>query len=92
MIFFVSKAPLTIQDVISQLPTKETMLNTMVVTSLLSNRATNQLGDFEVQYQYTPECLAAVKRFLTLQYNFYSSIFYFIFFFDLKTNCYINLC
>ncbi|XP_065667156.1 polyunsaturated fatty acid 5-lipoxygenase isoform X2 [Hydra vulgaris] len=58
-----SKAPYTLEDVIAQLPDKQTTLNIMVVTKILSDRGTNPLGDFEVQYQYNPDAIAAVQRF-----------------------------
>ena len=34
----------------------------MVVTKILSERGTNGIGDFEVQYQYDPYALQAVER------------------------------
>ena len=34
----------------------------MVVTKILSDRGTNGLGDFEVQYQYEPHAVEAVKK------------------------------
>lgn len=37
-------------------------LSIMVVTKILSDRGTNGLGDFEVQYQYEPHAVEAVKR------------------------------
>ena len=45
----------------------------MVVTKILSDRGTNGLGDFEVQYQYEPKAVAAVERF----YSLYSVAFFF---------------
>uniref|UniRef100_T2MH56 Arachidonate 5-lipoxygenase n=1 Tax=Hydra vulgaris TaxID=6087 RepID=T2MH56_HYDVU len=58
-----SKAPLTMQDIINQLPNKETTLDTMAVTKMLSERGTNELGTFEIQYLFRPEDVAAVERF-----------------------------
>ena len=57
-----SKEPLTEQDIISHLPSKDTTLSIMVVTKILSDRGTNGLGDFEVQYLYEPKAIAAVER------------------------------
>ena len=37
-------------------------LSIMVVTKLLSDRGTNALGDFEVQYQFDPVGLKAVAK------------------------------
>ena len=34
----------------------------MVVTKILSDRGTNGLGDFEIQYQYEPKAVEAVKK------------------------------
>ncbi|XP_047136967.2 allene oxide synthase-lipoxygenase protein [Hydra vulgaris] len=58
-----TKVALTMQDIIDQLPDKDIILDTMVVTKLLSERGTNELGNFEVQYMFRPEDLAAVERF-----------------------------
>ena len=41
-------------------------LSIMVVTTILSDRGTNGLGDFEVQYQYEPHAVAAVKKYVDL--------------------------
>jgi len=53
----------TEKDILSHLPSKDTTLSIMVVTSILSDRGTNGLGDFEIQYQYNPEAVTAVERF-----------------------------
>ena len=39
-------------------------LSVMVVTKLLSDRGTNALGDFEVQYQFDPIGTKAVKKYV----------------------------
>jgi len=53
----------TDEDVLNTLPSKDTTLSIMVVTKLLSERGTNGLGDFEIQYQYEPHAVQAVERF-----------------------------
>jgi len=58
-----TKDALSEQDIVAQLPSKDTTLSIMVVTKILSDRGTNGLGDFEVQYLYEPEAIAAVERF-----------------------------
>eukprot|EP00112_Aurelia_sp_Birch-Aquarium-sp1_P026556 Seg949.7 transcript_id=Seg949.7/GoldUCD/mRNA.D3Y31 product="Arachidonate 5-lipoxygenase" protein_id=Seg949.7/GoldUCD/D3Y31 len=58
-----TKAPRTERDIVAHLPGKDTTLSIMVVTKILSDRGTNGLGDFEVQYLYEPEALEAIERF-----------------------------
>jgi len=50
-------------DVLAKLPNQEKTLSVMVVTKILSDRGTNGLGEFEIQYQYEPTAVAAVERF-----------------------------
>ncbi|XP_022083391.1 allene oxide synthase-lipoxygenase protein-like isoform X2 [Acanthaster planci] len=57
------KNPRTEQDVLNCLPHKEMTLSVMVVTKILSDRGTNSLGDFEIQYLYDPIGTKAVKAF-----------------------------
>ena len=57
------KTPRTEADIIVALPNKEATLNMMVVAKFLSERGTNGLGNFEVQYQYEPNAVAAVEKF-----------------------------
>lgn len=57
------KSPLTEEDVQRLLPGKDVMMDTLVITRLLSMRATQSLGDFEVQYLFHPDCEAAVNKF-----------------------------
>ena len=57
------KKPRTEAEIIAALPNKETTLSIMVVTKLLSERGTNGIGEFEVQYQYEPKAVAAVQKF-----------------------------
>ena len=61
--FFYIQTPLTEQDIINQLPHKDMTLSIMVVTKILSDRGTNALGDFEIQYQYEPKAVQAVERY-----------------------------
>jgi arachidonate 5-lipoxygenase len=57
------KSPRTEQDVIDCLPEKEKTLSIMLVTKILSDRGTNSLGDFEVEYQFDPIGKKAVESF-----------------------------
>ncbi|XP_071948707.1 allene oxide synthase-lipoxygenase protein-like [Antedon mediterranea] len=58
-----NKEPKTEEDVLKSLPDKEQTLSVMVVTKLLSDKGTNSLGHFEVNYQYDPIGTKAVKKF-----------------------------
>ncbi|KAI8492266.1 Arachidonate 5-lipoxygenase [Branchiostoma belcheri] len=58
-----TKDPLTEQDIISALPNKSHTLNIMVITKILSERATQPLGDFEKQYMYDPLGVKALEEF-----------------------------
>jgi len=57
------KSKITIEDVIACLPDKSTTLSIMVVTRILSEKSTQGLGDFEINYLYQPRLAEAVKRF-----------------------------
>ncbi|KAI8492300.1 Arachidonate 5-lipoxygenase [Branchiostoma belcheri] len=57
------KAPRTEQDIIDQLPDKSKTLEMMVITRMLSDRSTNGLGSFEVEYMYDPVGTQAVAEF-----------------------------
>ena len=46
-------------------------LSIMVVTMILSDRGTNGLGDFEVQYQYEPHAVAAIEKYVDLSLYFF---------------------
>eukprot|EP00794_Sanderia_malayensis_P003702 gene3702-4222_t len=58
-----TKEPLTEAGIINHLPSKDTTLSIMVVTKILSDRGTNGLGDFEIQYMYEPQAVEAVEKF-----------------------------
>ncbi|XP_074658773.1 allene oxide synthase-lipoxygenase protein-like [Tubulanus polymorphus] len=58
-----SKAAVTEKDIINVLPTRDQTLDTMVVTKMLSKRATQPLGHFELTYAHDPKALQAIKRF-----------------------------
>lgn len=45
---------LTEKDIVDSLPLKDKTLDLILVTKILSERATNALGYFEVQYMYDP--------------------------------------
>lgn len=57
------KTPLTENDILVRLPNKETTLDIMVITKILSTKATKSLGDFESQFMYHPACVKAAKEF-----------------------------
>lgn len=58
-----SKDPLTEEDILAALPDKETTLNTMIITKILSQKTGKCLGDFEVKYVYDPAAVQVVKEF-----------------------------
>nr|XP_006816568.1 PREDICTED: arachidonate 12-lipoxygenase, 12R-type-like [Saccoglossus kowalevskii] len=51
------------KSVLDQLPDKQTTLDIMVVTKLLSERGTNTLTEFEIKYQYDSTGETAVNEF-----------------------------
>ena len=55
---------LSAKDIVSQLPSKDTTLSIMVVTKILSDRGTNSLGNFEVQYMHDPIGITAIERYV----------------------------
>jgi len=57
------KKEISEKDILSYLPDKDKTLETMVTTHLLSDRGTNKLGDFEIQYLYEPKTLEALESF-----------------------------
>ena len=54
--------PLTEEYIVTSLPSKEQALDVVEVTHLLSQRGTNELGNFEVQYAHDPIALQALER------------------------------
>ena len=48
------------------LPTKEETLAMMEIMKVLSERSTNILGDYEVQYAYDPIAVNALKEWVLL--------------------------
>ncbi|GBM48680.1 Hydroperoxide isomerase ALOXE3 [Araneus ventricosus] len=57
------KSPLPDNDILNRIPNKETTLDIMVITKLLSTRATKSLGDFESQFMFHPACVQAAEEF-----------------------------
>ena len=49
-------------DILKQLPTKSETVSIMSFSRLLSERATQPLGDFEIKYMYHPKVLEAVSK------------------------------
>ncbi|XP_033103846.1 arachidonate 5-lipoxygenase-like [Anneissia japonica] len=58
-----NKEPKTEEDVLKSLPDKMKTLSIMEITKLLSTQATDELGNFEVNYQFDPVGEKAVKQF-----------------------------
>lgn len=58
-----SKDALSEKDILLALPDKQTTLNTMIITKILSQKTTKSLGDFEVNYIYDPPAIQVVKEF-----------------------------
>ncbi|XP_054721720.1 polyunsaturated fatty acid 5-lipoxygenase-like [Uloborus diversus] len=57
------KAPVTENDILNKIPTKQTTLDIMTITKILSTKATKSLGDFEIQFMYNPICVKAAEEF-----------------------------
>lgn len=57
------KVSMTENDVLNRIPNKQTTLDIMVITKLLSTRATKSLGDFESQFMFHPACVKATEEF-----------------------------
>ncbi|XP_078313312.1 allene oxide synthase-lipoxygenase protein-like [Crassostrea virginica] len=55
--------PLKEGDILKYLMDKSTTLDTMTITKILSERGTNALGDFEVNYTYDPPAVQIVDNF-----------------------------
>ena len=53
-------------DIVHYLPSKEQALDVIEITQVLSERATNALGNFEVQYAYDPASVLALERYVLL--------------------------
>lgn len=51
------------EDIIKCLADKSSILDTMVITTILSERTTNALGDFEVTYTYDPAAVDFVEEY-----------------------------
>ncbi|KAH9509998.1 Arachidonate 12-lipoxygenase, 12R-type [Bulinus truncatus] len=57
------KAVITEQDILKALPDKETTLDTLTISKVLSTKGTRSLGDFEVQYIVDPKAKVVVDSF-----------------------------
>ncbi|XP_062600661.1 allene oxide synthase-lipoxygenase protein-like, partial [Saccostrea cucullata] len=68
------KRPLKEEEVVKALVDKSTALDVMTVVSILSERATNALGDFEVDYIYDPPAVKIVEEFIQDLKNISSKI------------------
>ncbi|KAJ8045756.1 Arachidonate 5-lipoxygenase [Holothuria leucospilota] len=58
------KKPRTEREIAETLPTKKMSLDTLLITRLLSERATKPLGDFEVPYQFDKNGTAAIAQLI----------------------------
>ena len=72
MVLTILQRELTEEDILRTLPDKETTLDIMTVTKILSDRGTKSLGDFEVQYVFEPEAKKIVHEYVS---NFYIRLF-----------------
>ncbi|XP_022087837.1 arachidonate 5-lipoxygenase-like isoform X2 [Acanthaster planci] len=57
------KSPRSEKDILDNLPEKNVTVDVMTVTRLLSEKATNSLGDFEMQYGFCPVAVKALEQF-----------------------------
>lgn len=62
MVYLLFQEPLTEQYVVNCLASRSETLSVMIVTKLLSERGTNELGNFEMQYAYDPIILKALEQ------------------------------
>lgn len=51
------------EDIIKCLADKSSILDTMVITTILSERTNNALGDFKVTYTYDPAAVDIVEEY-----------------------------
>ncbi|XP_071838412.1 polyunsaturated fatty acid 5-lipoxygenase-like [Apostichopus japonicus] len=58
-----SKVPRTEDDIHNALPSKETTIDILTFSRILSTRETNSLGNFEVKYLFDPASESALQRF-----------------------------
>lgn len=63
---YFAQRPLTEDDIVALLPSKQVTLDSMIITKLLSSKGTNSLGDFEVQYMYEPFAVNAAHEWVLL--------------------------
>ncbi|XP_059160839.1 polyunsaturated fatty acid 5-lipoxygenase-like [Physella acuta] len=50
-------------DVVKALPDMVTIMDSLIITKILSTKSTKSLGDFEVQYIYDPRAIPLVNNF-----------------------------
>ncbi|XP_076468009.1 allene oxide synthase-lipoxygenase protein-like [Babylonia areolata] len=58
-----NKEPRTDKDILNALPDRLTTIDMLTITTILSRKGTNSLGDFEVQYIFDPRAMAVVEEF-----------------------------
>ena len=59
---YVSQNPVSDEEIIKRLPDKETVLFGMKLTKILSTRASNPLGEWDIRFQYDKDAVAAENR------------------------------
>jgi arachidonate 5-lipoxygenase len=59
------KINFTEKDIVNQLPSRDITLNTMAITTILSRKGTQPLGEFEVKFMYDAVAVKAAQTFRT---------------------------
>ncbi|XP_052089710.1 allene oxide synthase-lipoxygenase protein-like isoform X2 [Mytilus californianus] len=57
------KSPVTIATILKTIPNRDVLLQMMIVTKVLSEKATKSLGDFEKQFIVDPKAVKVVEEF-----------------------------
>uniref|UniRef100_K1R5X6 Allene oxide synthase-lipoxygenase protein n=1 Tax=Magallana gigas TaxID=29159 RepID=K1R5X6_MAGGI len=58
-----NKNPLEEKDILNILPDKSVILESMLITKILSGRSVNSIGDFEMTYTYDPAAAQIIDKF-----------------------------
>ncbi|CAC5359680.1 ALOX5 [Mytilus coruscus] len=61
--FMLTESPVTIATILKTIPNRDVLLQMMVVTKVLSEKATKSLGDFEKQFIVDPKAVKVVEEF-----------------------------
>ncbi|CAC5374175.1 ALOX5 [Mytilus coruscus] len=57
------KSPVTEETILKSIPNREILLQIMIITKILSEKATKSLGDFEKQFIVDPKAVKVVEEF-----------------------------